>query len=104
MFAIERQRPEIFEDAGAVCEVLDGLEEWDDVDVAQADLFEQDHGLQNVGDGTGHGDNALRDRPLAQVPDSAGGGGEDAHFLAGVVAKQCFGAQQRTRGAQLLDE
>ena len=104
VFAVERQRPEVFEDVGAVREVLDGFKQRDDVNATQADLFKQDHGLQNVGDGPGHGDDALRDRGLAQVPDGTCGGGEDAHFFACDVAKLSLCTQQRARGAQLLDE
>lgn len=85
-------------------EILDGLEQRDDVDTAQPDFFEQNHGLEDVGNGPGHGDDALRDRALAEVLHGAGSGGEDAHFLACVVAQLSLGAQQRARGTQLLDE
>ena len=85
-------------------EVVDRFKQRHNVDRVEPDLFEQHHGFEDVGDGPGHRDDALRDRALPEVADGACCCGEDTHFLARGVAKLRLGAQQWPRCAQLLDE
>ena len=104
MIAIHRHRPQLLQNAGAGLEVLDGLKQWHHVNLLEPDFLEQHHRFQNVGNGTGHGNDAMRDRLRTQVAHSTGGRAENTELFSGVSTKFRIREEQRAIGLQLLDQ